>query len=128
MGAHLHDYAVEMRLEDAVNGKVLARIKTKREPDGRLISVSTTKFLLKLGGLRVKANHPYRVVAVYDNPTKETISDGAMAFLVGAFIPDDVSMLGTIRTFETPRARPMAWMSSPSQICQRTASATGSGC
>ena len=92
LGAHLHDYAVEMRLEDVVTGKVMARIKTKREPDGRLVSVQMTRFFFKLGGLRVKANHPYRVVAVYDNPTNHTISDGAMAFLVGPFIPDDVKL------------------------------------
>ena len=92
LGAHMHDYAVEMRLEDVLTGKVMARIKTRRQPDGRLISVNMTRFLFKWGGLRLKANHPYRVVAVYDNPTSETISDGAMAFLVGPFIPDDVKL------------------------------------
>jgi hypothetical protein len=92
LGAHLHDYAVEMRLEDVLTGKVMARIKTKRQADGRLISVNMTRFLLKRGGLRLAANHPYRVVAVYDNPTSETIPDGAMAFLVGPFIPDDVQL------------------------------------
>ena len=92
LGAHLHDYAVEMRLEDVLTGKVMARIKTKRQADGRLISVDMTRFLLKRGGLRLAANHPYRVVAVYDNPTPALIPDGAMAFLVGPFIPDDVRL------------------------------------
>ena len=90
LGGHLHDYAVEMRLEDAATGQVLARIKTKRAADGRLISVSSTRFLFKRRGLHLAANHAYRVVAVYDNPTGGTILDGAMAFLVGPFIPDDV--------------------------------------
>lgn len=92
LGAHLHDYAVEMRLEDVLTGKVMARIRTKRHADGRLISVDMTRFLLKRGGLRLAANHPYRVVAVYDNPNAATIPDGAMAFLVGPFIPDDVKL------------------------------------
>lgn len=96
LGAHLHDYAVEMRLEDVLTGKVMARIKTKRQADGRLISVNMTRFLLKRGGLRLAANHPYRVVAVYDNPTSATIPDGAMAFLVGPFIPDDVRLWPTV--------------------------------
>jgi len=89
VGAHLHDYAVEMRLEDVVTGKVLARVKAKRAADGRLISVDMNRFLFKRGGLRLAANRKYRAVAVYDNPTSATIPDGAMAFLVGPFIPDD---------------------------------------
>ena len=88
-GAHLHDYAVEVRLEDVVTGKVLARLKTKRRADGRLISVASTRFLLKRHGVRLAANHPYRVVGVYENPTSAAIPDGAMAFIAGPFIPDD---------------------------------------
>jgi len=89
VGAHLHDYAVEIRLEDVVTGKVLARLKTKRQADGRLISVASTRFLLKPHGLRLAANHPYRVVGIYDNPTSAAIPHGAMAFLAGPFVPDD---------------------------------------
>lgn len=63
----------------------------ERHPDGRLISVSSTRFLLTRGGLHLAADHPYRVVAVYNNPTEATIPDGAMAFLVGPFIPDDAA-------------------------------------
>ena len=91
LGGHLHDYAVEIRLEDVVTGKVLARLKTKRHSDGRLISVDATKFLFTRGGLRLSPNHPYRVVGIYDNPTPAVITGGAMAFLAGPFIPDDVS-------------------------------------
>jgi hypothetical protein len=91
LGGHLHDYAVEIRLEDVVTGKVLARLKTTRHADGRLIAVASTRFMFKRRGLRLDANHPYRVVGIYDNPTSETITDGAMAFLAGPFIPDDVS-------------------------------------
>ena len=89
VGAHLHDYAVEIRLEDVITGKVLARLKTRRQTDGRLISVGSTRFLLKRHGLRLAANRPYRVVGVYENPTSKAIPHGAMAFLAGPFIPDD---------------------------------------
>jgi len=44
------------------------------------------------GGLRVKANHPYRIVAVYNNPTGETIRQGAMAYMAGPFTPDDPAL------------------------------------
>jgi hypothetical protein len=89
-GGHLHDYAVEVRLEDVTTGKRLARLTTKRHADGRLISVSSNRFVFKRRGLRLAADRRYRVVAVYDNPTGETIADGAMAFIAGPFIPDDV--------------------------------------
>jgi hypothetical protein len=90
LGGHLHNYASEIRLEDAVTGKVIARLEAKKSADGHLESVDRTKFLLSLHGKRLVANHRYRVVAVYDNPTKSPI-DGAMGFLGGIFIPDDPS-------------------------------------
>jgi hypothetical protein len=90
LGAHLHDYASEIRLEDAVSGKVIARLGTKKSTDGHVESVDRTNFLLSLHGKRLAANHRYRVVAVYDNPTKAPVK-GAMGFLAGIFIPDDPS-------------------------------------
>ncbi len=42
-------------------------------------------------GLKLKANHRYRVVGEYDNPTGETRVKGAMAHMVGLFVPDDMS-------------------------------------
>ncbi|MET0551410.1 MAG: hypothetical protein ABW221_00130, partial [Vicinamibacteria bacterium] len=91
MGAHLHDHAVEIRLEDVLTGRVLARLATQRDAAGRLISVDDTRFLLKRRGQRLDAGRPYRVVAVYDNPTAETIRHGAMAYLAGPFVPDDAA-------------------------------------
>jgi hypothetical protein len=42
-------------------------------------------------GLALKADHRYRVVGEYDNPTGETKIKGAMAHMVGLFVPDDMS-------------------------------------
>jgi hypothetical protein len=91
MGAHLHDHAVEIRLEDVLTGRVLAHLTTRRDAQGRLISVGSTRFLTKRGGQRLEADRPYRVVAVYDNPTGERIHHGAMAYLAGPFVPDDLT-------------------------------------
>jgi hypothetical protein len=90
LGGHLHNYASEIRLEDAVNGDVIARLGTKKTADGHLESIDRTRFLLSLHGKHLVANHRYRVVAVYDKPTREPIS-GAMGFLAGIFIPDDAT-------------------------------------
>jgi hypothetical protein len=89
LGGHLHDYGVELRLEDVASGKVLARIAATRTADGRVTDVARTRFFLKRHGLRLDANRRYRIVGLYDNPTDSTIH-GAMAGLVGAFTPDDV--------------------------------------
>jgi hypothetical protein len=105
LGAHVHDHAVEIRLEDVVSGKVLARLKTKRHPDGRLISVASTRFVFTAGGLRLAPNHPYRVVSIYDNPTGDVIKGGAMAFLAGAFIPDDLAKWPAVEPGDQSYAR-----------------------
>ena len=88
VGGQLHDYAVEIRLEDVQTNKVLVRLKARRRADGRITALSSKRFLLKRHGLRLDANRVYRVVGVYDNPTGDTIPAGAMAFMAGPFIPE----------------------------------------
>jgi hypothetical protein len=89
VGAHLHDHAVEIRLEDVETGERLVRLAARRGREGRLVSVDSTRFPFKRGGLRLAANRRYRVVGVYDNPTGAPLPAGAMAFLAGPFVPDD---------------------------------------
>ena len=93
VGGHLHDHGVELRIEDAETNKVLAHIRGKRTAEGRMVDVRRVKFLLKRRGLRLRAGHRYRVVAVYDNPTGSVIKGGAMGFVAGAFIPENVAAL-----------------------------------
>jgi hypothetical protein len=91
VGGHLHDYGVQVRLEDAENGKVLARVVASRDSVGHVSKVSRKLFGVTGEGLELKANHRYRVVGDYDNPTGETLVKGAMAHMVGLFEPDDMS-------------------------------------
>ena len=90
LGGHLHDHGVELRLEDATTNKVLTRIKARRDRDGHLREMGRTVFALKRNGMRLDADRRYRVVAVYDNPTASTITGGAMGFLAGVFLPENV--------------------------------------
>lgn len=101
LGGHLHDHGVELRLEDAESGKVLARIRAKRTAEGRLVDVRRTMFPFRQHGLRLRGGHRYRVVAVYDNPTGSTIRGGAMGFLAGAFIPEAVEAFRGTATSNT---------------------------
>jgi hypothetical protein len=90
VGGHMHDYGTRVRLEDAVTGKVLTQVVAERAPDGKLIKVSRKLFGVSGEGLKLQANHRYRVVGQYDNPTGKIRVKGAMAHMVGLFVPDDM--------------------------------------
>lgn len=91
VGGHMHDYGIRVRLEDAESGRVLTQVVAERMPDGKLVKVSRKLFGVSGSGLRLKARHRYRVVGQYDNPTGETRVKGAMAHMVGLFVPDNMS-------------------------------------
>lgn len=90
VGGHMHDYGTGVRLEDAESGKLLTQVMAQRAPDGKLVKVSRKVFGVSGKGLRLKPNHHYRVVGEYDNPTGEVRIKGAMASMVGLFVPDDM--------------------------------------
>ena len=90
VGGHMHDSGPRVRLEDAATGKVLTQVVAQRTPDGKLVKVSRKLFGVRGDGLKLKPNHRYRVVGEYDNPTGETLVKGAMAHMVGLFVPDDM--------------------------------------
>jgi hypothetical protein len=91
VGGHMHDYGTQVRLEDAETGKVITQVVAERQPNGKLIKMSRKLFGVSGKGLRLKANHRYRVVGVYDNPTGAMRVNGAMAHMVGLFVPEDLS-------------------------------------
>ncbi len=86
MGGHLHDHAVELRFEDLTENRVVWRTAPILGEDGRLVGMPQDLFLLRLG-LPVHAGHRYRLVAVYDNPTADTLVDGGMGALGGIIAP-----------------------------------------
>lgn len=96
VGGHLHDYGSSVRLEDAETGKEITRVVAKRDASGKVLGVSHKLFGVTGEGLKLKGGHRYRVVGEYDNPTKETIHQGAMAHMVGLFVPDDMRQWPTI--------------------------------
>jgi hypothetical protein len=91
IGGHLHDYGVRVRLEDAETGKVITTVQATRDSAGKVSKVSQKLFGVSGEGLKMKANHRYRVVGVYDNPTGKTLVRGAMAHMAGLFVPDDIA-------------------------------------
>ncbi|MDT8367930.1 MAG: hypothetical protein RQ745_01895 [Longimicrobiales bacterium] len=92
---HLHDYGVELRLEEVETGRALTTLRAERDPGGRVEGVEQKIYrrFFKLLDARIEfeAGKRYRVVGVYDNPTGEVIFDGGMAHIVGLFAPRDPS-------------------------------------
>jgi hypothetical protein len=86
MGGHLHTYAVELRLEDVTEGKVIWRSEPIRDENGDVIGMPQSKLWWRLG-LPVDRSHTYRLVAVYDNTSGRAIPDGGMGALGGIFVP-----------------------------------------
>ena len=91
VGGHMHDYGESVSLEDAESGKVLVKLKAKRDKKGHVEGVGRFVFGFNTDALHLVAGHRYRVVGVYDNPTDSTFEDGGMAHVNGAVVPDDVS-------------------------------------
>jgi hypothetical protein len=91
VGGHLHDYGESVSLEDAETGKVLVKLKAKRDKQGHVEGVGRFVFGYNTDALHLLAGHHYRVVGVYDNPTDSTIKNGGMAHINGAVVPHDVS-------------------------------------
>lgn len=90
VGGHMHDYGIEVRLEDAESGGELISVETTRDRSGKVEGVSRRLPGVRGRGVKLEAGHRYRVVGIYDNPLDETIVNGAMAHIVGIFSPDNL--------------------------------------
>jgi hypothetical protein len=82
IGGHMHDYATEIRLEDATAGEVVWEGTPIVNEDGRTTGVSKDLLLAELGR-KIYADHDYKIVVVHENPTDEYASDGGMGAIGG---------------------------------------------
>jgi hypothetical protein len=87
VGGHLHDYGKELRLEDPSTGRVLARVRAERRPDGTVLGVDHGLYGVLGRGPHLVAGHQYRLVAVYEGSPADSIR-GAMGVMGGIFAPD----------------------------------------
>ena len=113
VGGHLHDYGSLVKLIDAESGKELTRVTAKRDSSGKVIGVSRKLFGVSGEGLKLKANHRYRVVGVYDNPTGELRPKAAMAHMVGLFVPDDLAQWPAVDRTDPVMRRDLASLKVP---------------
>ena len=89
IGGHLHDYGTLVRLEDVETGKTVVELHARYDAQGMLLGVDRKLFAIRGQGLRIRANHRYRLVAVYDNPTSDSLRD-VMGEMMSVFAPDRI--------------------------------------
>jgi hypothetical protein len=100
VGAHLHKYATEIRLEDVTAHHVIWRAAPVVGRTGEPVDMPVRKYWWRLG-IPVSVDHVYRLTAVYDNPTGHTIPDGAMGALGGVIYPDDAGAWPSVDSTST---------------------------
>ncbi|MGH7546431.1 MAG: hypothetical protein ACREKI_09640, partial [Gemmatimonadota bacterium] len=88
MGGHMHDLGTALRFEDATTGEVLWETKPVTDEEGELLAIPVGQFWRRLG-IPITPEHTYRVTVLYDNPTGDTIAQGAMGVVGGVFLPKD---------------------------------------
>lgn len=86
VSGHLHKYGVALRLEDVTSGELLWEAAPILDEAGEVVGMPVARFF-RTFGVPLRPDHVYRITAVYDNPTGETIPDGAMGAIGGVFIP-----------------------------------------
>lgn len=83
LGGHLHRYGVLLRLEDLTEGEVIWEKEAEQDEDGRVVEVPYDRFVWS-SLPKIRSDHTYRLTAIHDNPTGETIVGGGMGTLGGA--------------------------------------------
>jgi hypothetical protein len=86
-GGHMHDYGESVRLEDAKSKDVLVQIRAVVGDSGEIKELPFHILAMWDRGLRIKAGHQYRLVATYNNTSKDTVRD-VMGEIMGLFVPD----------------------------------------
>jgi hypothetical protein len=108
VGGHMHDYAKQLVLEDVTRKETVATLDAKVDDRGELLSMPTVLFLDR-GGYKFAAGDVLKISASYDNTAGKLLRDGAMAIVVGYFVPVDDAAMAVLR--RKPAAHQMSGMS-----------------
>ena len=88
MSGHMHKYGVVLKFEDLTEKKVLWEGTPAFDEKGNVVAMPK-KFYMHRLGIPLKASNTYRLTAIYDNPTGETLTGGGMGALGGVIVPAD---------------------------------------
>jgi hypothetical protein len=84
-GGQLKKYALFLRLEDRTDHRTLWEHRADTTESGDLKPVPVARFIGRLG-LRLHANHVYRLTAAYDNRSGASVPGGGAGVLGGVFL------------------------------------------
>lgn len=87
LGGHLHRYGVLLRLEDLTAGELVWEKEAERSDDGQVLEIPYDRFVWS-SLPKLRSDHTYRLTAIHDNPTGDTIVGGGMGTLGGAIYVD----------------------------------------
>jgi len=89
IGGHMHVYGKAIEFWDATTGERLWRGEPEPAAPGEPGAVPMGKFYSLTGiGVRLRPDHRYRVLVLYDNPTGKMIPEGGMGVVGGLFSPE----------------------------------------
>jgi hypothetical protein len=92
VGGHMHDYGQELTLKNLTRGENVARLDSKLDAQGHILSIPVV-FFMDRGGYRLQPGDKLQTSATYHNPTTNRLKDGAMGIVVGYFLPtNDVQL------------------------------------
>lgn len=100
-GGHLHDYGVELRLEDIDERESVFDLDAVTDSTGRMQYIPLAIPGAIGRGRQLEAGRHYRLTVVYDNPTDQVIPEGAMGEMALLFAPDDRDL-----ALDVDRSRP----------------------
>ncbi len=86
IGGHLHEMAIDLKFEDATTNKLIWEGKPYTDENGNVNRLAVG-YLYKKLGVKLDADHKYRVTVDYINPTADTIKGGGMGVVAGVFLP-----------------------------------------
>jgi hypothetical protein len=88
LGGHLHDYGDWIRLEDVTMGRVLWEGEPVKDESGAVSSIPVGKLWWR-GGVKIEADHVYRISVQYTNPLEVPAPDAAMGAVGGVILADN---------------------------------------
>lgn len=87
IGGHMHDYGIQLRLENETQKEVIATLNSRLDEQGHLLSLPVA-LLAGQGGYRLTEGETVRLTSTYINRNGQPLPGGGMGIIVGYFTPD----------------------------------------
>ena len=96
VGGHVHDHALQLRLENVTKEHEIAIFNPEFDSEGRLRPIPPVLFS-ESGGYVLTRGDVIKVTSIYNNPTGEQMPHAGMGIVSGYFLPDKDKELHSAR-------------------------------